>query len=125
MLRRAATTVQLGQEDVADLIAELEEEKLQLRIQSQKKNLVRSGTAANMTSASSKTLGEDLEPGSSEDNSVQISPLNGKRSEVDQIEVGPPTASLSWSNRHIRNHDRDRENGRYGEENPFYRDDVV
>lgn len=130
MLRRTPTTVELGQEDVAELIAELEEQKLQLRIQSQRKNLVRSTLTAS-ANGSGKEASEDIEPESSGETSVQISPLDGKRLQLEQSE-GPPTATLSWSNRQAPNREREREQGRtrdlgatgdsHSEENPFFRD---
>ncbi|CCE62297.1 hypothetical protein TPHA_0C01410 [Tetrapisispora phaffii CBS 4417] len=47
MLRKAATTLQLEEHDVTELIAELEEEKLQVQLQSQRKNLLRTSTENN------------------------------------------------------------------------------
>lgn len=94
MLRRPPTTLQLSQDDVAELIAELEEEKLQLRIQSQRKNLIRSSTRLESGSVDDGNLAEP----SNFDSSFQISPLDGKRLHAEGTE-GIPAATLNWSNR--------------------------
>lgn len=98
MLRRPPTTLKLAQEDVSELIAELEEEKLQLRIQSQRKNLIRSSTRLESGKTDNGNLAEPI----SVDSSFQISPLDGKRLQLDPSD-GPPTATPNWANRQDAN----------------------
>ncbi|GAV54184.1 hypothetical protein ZYGR_0AK06860 [Zygosaccharomyces rouxii] len=93
MLRRPPTTLQLAQDDVSELIAELEEEKLQQRIQSQRKNLIRSSTRVESGRSDDGGLSEPV----GVDSSFQISPLDGKRLPV-ELSEGPPRASSHWSN---------------------------
>lgn len=114
MLRRPPTTLQLSQDDVAELIAELEEEKLQLRIQSQRKNLTRSSTRLEPGTTEGRSLTEPA----SVDSSFQISPLDGKRLQLDPTD-GAPSASLNWSNR--QNVETNAAgNGSTVDGNPFY-----
>lgn len=91
MLRRPPTTLKLAQDDVSELIAELEEEKLQQRIQSQRKNLIRSSTRVEMGKTEDGRIPEAVPI----DSNFQISPLDGKRLPVDLSE-GPPRASSTW-----------------------------
>lgn len=93
MLRRPPTTLQLAQDDVSELIAELEEEKLQQRIQSQRKNLIRSSTRVESGRSDDAGLSEPV----GFDSSFQISPLDGKRLPL-EVSEGPPRASSYWSN---------------------------
>lgn len=114
MLRRPPTTLQLSQDDVAELIAELEEEKLQLRIKSQRKNLTRSSTRLEPGITEERNLAEPANL----DSSFQISPLDGKRLQLDPAD-GPPSASLNWSNRQNVGMNTSG-NGTNVEGNPFY-----
>lgn len=93
MLRKAPTTLQLAQEDVSELIAELEEEKLQQRIQSQRKNLIRSSTRVESGKSDDIGLSEPV----GIDTSFQISPLDGKRLPM-ELSEGAPRTSSHWSN---------------------------
>lgn len=86
--------LKLSQDDVTELIAELEEEKLQLRIQSQRKNLIRSSTRIDSEIIDDGNLAEPA----AIDSSFQISPLDGKRLQLSPSD-GPPAATLNWSNR--------------------------
>lgn len=114
MLRRPPTTLQLSQDDVAELIAEVEEEKLQLRIQSQRKNLIRSSTRLESGTVDDGNLAEPA----GIDSSFQISPLDGKRLHAEASD-GLPTATLNWSNR--QNVDPNVSgNTNNAEGNPFY-----
>ncbi|QLQ80537.1 hypothetical protein HG537_0D05380 [Torulaspora globosa] len=106
MLRRPPTTLQLSQDDVAELIAELEEEKLQLRIQSQRKNLTRSSARLEPDTDEGRKSTEST----SIDSSFQISPLDGKRLQPDPTD-GAPSASVNWANRQPNAN---------AEGNPFY-----
>lgn len=101
MLRRPPTTLQLAQDDVAELIAELEEEKLQQRIQSQRKNLIRSSTRVDSGKSDEGRL---FEPAGI-DSSFQISPLDGKRLPL-ELSEGPPRASSHWSNNNRPNNSK-------------------
>lgn len=119
MLRRLPTTLQLAQEDVSELIAELEEEKLQLRIQSQRKNLIRSSTRLESGKTDKGNLAEPI----SVDSSFQISPLDGKRLQLNPSD-GPPTATPNWANRQDTNANSGSATAASGsantEANPFY-----
>lgn len=106
--------MQLSQDDVAELVAELEEEKLQLRIQSQRKNLIRSSTRLESGTVDDGNL---VEPASI-DSSLQISPLDGKRLHAEASD-GLPTATLNWSNRQKVNSNVNGSTAN-GEGNPFY-----
>ena len=109
MLRRPPTTLQLDQEDVADLIAELEEEKLQLQIKSQRMNLVRSSTGITDTNNERISSEHDKEPGS-----FQVSPLAMKKQAVQS-----PNISVSDTNA-LLNRDTETRNNQNIDFNPFY-----
>lgn len=104
--------MQLSQDDVAELIAELEEEKLQLRIQSQRKNLTRSSARLEPDNVEDRKLTGPV----SVDSSFQISPLDGKRLQLDPTD-GAPSASVNWANRQTSNAGA---SGSNVEGNPFY-----
>ncbi|CDH09070.1 uncharacterized protein ZBAI_00854 [Zygosaccharomyces bailii ISA1307] len=124
MLRRPPTTLKLTQDDVSELIAELEEEKLQQRIQSQRKNLIRSSTRVDIGKRDDGRLSEPP----TVDTNFQISPLDGKRLAL-ELSDGPPRANSQWSNNHLSKGATPRENAEGAtlnntspntEGNPFY-----